>query len=57
MVERFAQDIQHPGVLIQFVTVHSDHFADWLASREITSELRAQYLADLGREHYEAKQE
>ncbi len=57
MVERFAQDIQHPGLLIQFVTVHRGHFATWLAGREITSELRAQYLANLGREHYEAKQE
>jgi predicted RNA-binding Zn ribbon-like protein len=56
MVERFVQDIQHPGLLIQFVTVHREHFATWLAGREITSELRAQYLADLGREHYEAKQ-
>ncbi len=57
MVERFAQDIQNPGLLIQFVTMHTDHFATWLAGREITSELRAQYLVDLGREHYEAKQE
>ena len=57
IVERFAQDIQHPGLLVQFVTVHRGHFATWLAGREITSELRAQYLADLGREHYEAKQE
>ena len=43
--------------MVQFVTVHREHFATWLAGREITSELRAQYLADLGREHYEAKQE
>lgn len=55
MVERFARDIQHPGLLIQFVTVRRDHFATWLAGREITSELRAQYLADHGRKHYEAK--
>ena|SRR5664279_19503 len=57
MVERFARDIQLPGLLIQFVTVDREHFATWLAGRENTSELRAQYLADLGREHYEAKQE